>query len=148
MKKETLDETRESRLLYPEPPRIVEASRLKAVHVISFQQVFLERIGCFSVNSNWIEVYQDPPLETVKTCSSLARSLGLKVFAVRNGGECLGDKHLHSQLPRLNSSNRCLGGRGGQNASDVYRFTSKKTLSLNNQYPSIYLSDLVYLTSS
>lgn len=90
--------------------------------------MFPERIGCFSVESKRILEYQEPPLEIVKECSSLAGSHGLKVFAVRNGNKCLGDMHLLSTLPRLNSARGCLGGRGGQNVSDVYRLTSKKTL--------------------
>lgn len=90
------------------------------------QQVFPERIGCFSVESKRILKYQEPPIEIVKECSSLAWSRGFKAFAVRNGSECLGDKNLLSMLTRLNSSKGCLGGRGFQDVSDVYRLTSKK----------------------
>lgn len=85
--------------------------------------MFPERIGCFSVESKRILKYQEPPIEIVKECSSLAWSRGFKAFAVRNGSECLGDKNL---LSRLNSSKGCLGGRGFQEVSDVYRLTSKK----------------------
>lgn len=90
--------------------------------------MFLERVGCFYVASKRILVYRHPPLEIVKACGSLAWSRGLKAFAVRNGSECLGDKYLPSLLPRLNAMAGCLGGRGGQNMTDVYRFTCKKAL--------------------
>ena len=99
---------------------------------ISIQPVFPERIGCFYVESKRILKYQQPPLEIVKECSSLASSRGLRMFAVRSGKECLGDKHLLSMLPRLKPSQGCLGGRGGKNVSDVYRLTSKKALPLTS----------------
>lgn len=51
---------------------------------------------------------------------------------MRNGSECLGDKQLPSMLSLLNASEGCRGGRGGQNASDVYRLTSKKATALCN----------------
>ncbi|XP_078344041.1 uncharacterized protein LOC144629687 [Oculina patagonica] len=92
--------------------------------------VFPERIGCFSIEKEQINSLEnrDPRLETqrprpIQDCSSEAWSRGLKVFAVYNGSECLGDYNLSSILPRLNASEGCLGGRGGQNVTDVYRFT-------------------------
>ena len=51
---------------------------------------------------------------------------------MRNGSECLGDKQLPSMLSPINASEGCRGGRGGQNASDVYRLTSKKAIALCN----------------
>lgn len=95
-------------------------------NIPSVQQVFLDRVGCYYVKSKWILKHQDPPLGIVNACSFLAWSHGLKVFGVRNGSECLGDKHLPSILPGLNGSKGCLGGRGGQNMSDVYRLTSRR----------------------
>lgn len=74
--------------------------------------------------------HHEPSLEIVKTCSSVAWSHGLKYFAVRNGSECLGDKYLHSLLPQPIAARGCLGGRGGQNVNDVYRFTSKEAFLL------------------
>lgn len=91
----------------------------------------MERIGCFSVESQRLLEYQDPSSEVVMTCSSVALSSGLKVFAVRNGSECLGDKHLASILSQVNGSKGCVGGRGGQNVSDIYRLTSKKAFLFN-----------------
>lgn len=106
--------------------RSYEGSCLKnGFDIFHIQKVFHERIGCFTVKSNRILVYQHHPVDLVKACSSVVWSLGLKVFAVRNGSECLGDKDLPSMLPQLNASEGCFGGRGGQNASDVYRLTSK-----------------------
>lgn len=86
----------------------------------------MERIGCFSVESKRLLEHQDPSSEVVMTCSSVALSSGLKVFAVRNGSECLGDKRLAPILSQVNGSKGCVGGRGGQNVSDVYRLTSKR----------------------
>lgn len=88
--------------------------------------MFLERIGCFSVESKRLLEHQDPSSEVVMTCSSVALSSGLKVFAVRNGSECLGDKRLVTIISQVHGSKGCVGGRGGQNVSDVYRLTSKR----------------------
>ena len=64
----------------------------------------------------------------VQVCGSVALSRGLIVFAVHNGSECLGYSDVSATLPWLNVSRGCLGGKGGQNVTDVYRFTSKETL--------------------
>ena len=92
--------------------------------------VFHERIGCFSVGNTRISINQHPPPEFVMACRSAAQSLGLRVFAVRNSIECLGDNRLPSMLSHLSASEGCLGGRGGQNVSDVYRLTSKRAFAL------------------
>lgn len=76
--------------------------------------------------------HRDSPFEISKTCSSVAWSRGLKYFAVRNGSECLGNRNLSSMLSQLDTAKGCLGGRGGQNMSDVYRLTSKKAFRLSN----------------
>lgn len=91
----------------------------------------MERIGCFSVESKRLLEYQDPSSEIVMACSSVALSSGLKVFAVRNGSECLGDKDLASVLSQVNGLKGCVGGRGGKNVSDIYRLTSKKAFLFN-----------------
>ena len=101
---------------------------LKIFHILSLLQVFHERIGCFYVENSRILKHQEPPLETVGSCGSLAWSHGLKYFALRNGSECLAEKYLHSLLPQPISTRGCRGGRGGQSVSDVYRFTGKKAL--------------------
>lgn len=90
----------------------------------------VERIGCYSVESEVISLHQDYSLEIVKACSSVAWSRGLKSFAVRNGSECLSDENLPFVLPRLNASKGCSGGRGGRKVADVYHLTSKKAFSL------------------
>lgn len=94
--------------------------------------MFHERIGCFYIKSKRILEQEDPSSEMDKNCRSAAWSLGLKYFAVRNGSECLGDKHLPSILPKLNVTKGCSRGRGGQNVSDVYRLTSKKVFGLRH----------------
>jgi len=101
--------------------------------VFTFLQVFLERIGCFSVEKELINLLrnQKAPFERssfVQACGSVAWSRGLRVFAVHNGSDCLGYLDVSATLPRLNVSRGCLGGRGGQNVTDVYRFTSKEAL--------------------
>lgn len=101
--------------------------------MFAFLQVFLERIGCFSVEKELINLLrnQKAPFERsnfVQACGSVAWSRGLRVFAVHNGSDCLGYLDVSATLPRLNVSQGCLGGRGGQNVTDVYRFTSKKAL--------------------
>ena len=115
----------------------IPSYRYKELDVITFHLVFVERIGCFFVESKPILAHQVPSPEIVWACSSVAWSLSLKVFAVRNGSECLGDKHLPSLLPRLNASKECFGGRGGKNMSDVYRLTSKEVHTLDCYYSSI-----------
>jgi len=69
----------------------------------------------------------------VQACGSAAWSRGLRVFAVHNGRECLGHSDVSATFPRLNVSRGCLGGKGGQNVTDVYRFTSKETLIVFNE---------------
>ena len=91
--------------------------------------MFLERIGCFSMEKGLINLLknQEPALKRshfVQACGSAAWLRGLGVFAVHNGRECFGYSDVSATLPRLKVSPRCLGGKGGQ--KDVYRFTSKK----------------------
>ena len=92
--------------------------------------MFYERIGCFFVESKRLLKQQDPLFEVAKACSSEALSRGLKYFAVRNGSECLGDTNFLSVVPGLKALKGCLGGRGGQNVSDVYRLTSEEAFAL------------------
>ena len=97
--------------------------------------MFVERTGCFSIRKELINSLEnrEPLLERlhpVQACSSVAWSRGRKVFAVYNGSECLAGTNLSAMLPRLNASKGCLGGRGGQNVTDVYRFTSKEAFRL------------------
>lgn len=113
-------------IVFESQPQLNFTLTLNKFYMLSIQKVFLERVGCFFVEVQRLFVYEDPPLEIVKTCSTIALSRGLKVFAVRNGSECLGDKYLPSALPRLNVSEGCRGGRGGRNVSDVYRPKSKR----------------------
>ena len=99
---------------------------------LPFFKVFLERVGCFDIDKELINSLgnQDHPLEKrhpVQACNHVAWSRGLKVFAVYNESECLGDNRLLAILPQLNASEGCKGGRGGENVSDVYRYTSKET---------------------
>ena len=103
---------------------------LKLFDMLFLLQVFHERIGCYYVESKRMFGQQDSPVETAKTCRTVAWSRGQKYFALRNGSECLSDRHLSSLVPRLNAAKGCLGGRGGQNVSDVYRLTSKKAFGL------------------
>lgn len=100
--------------------------------MFAFFQVFFERIGCFSIEKEQINSLEnrDPRSELerphpVQDCGLEVWSRGLKVFAVFNGSECLSDNNLSAILPRLDVSEGCLGGRGGHNVTDVYRFTSK-----------------------
>ena len=90
--------------------------------------MFYERVGCFHVESKQLLEEHVLPFEIVKSCSLVAWSRGLKYFAVRDASKCLGDKHFLSTVLQLNAVKGCLGGRGGQNVSDVYRLKSKKTL--------------------
>ena len=103
--------------------------------MFAFLQVFLERIGCFSVEKDLINLLrnQEPPFERsnfVQACGSIAFSRGRRVFAVHNGSECLGYNYsdVSAILARLHVSQGCLRGRGGQNVTDVYRFTSRESL--------------------
>lgn len=91
-------------------------------------------MGCYSFERGQIKSleeqnillgpYSEGPFP-VQACGSASRPQGLTVFAVHDRGECLGDKNISSIIPLLNVSDKCSGGRGGKNAIDVYRFTSK-----------------------
>ena len=95
-----------------------------------------KRLGCFSIEftqrnsleipSSLEETYQEG-FHPVQACAAKAWSRGLKLFAVHDGGRCLGGGNLSTSLRGLNISGNCLGGRGAPNASDVYRFTSKNS---------------------
>lgn len=107
------------------PMKIIHRYGGKHLKSFFFLLVFYERMGCFHVKIERILIHQVSSSEIIKTCSTVAWSLGLIYFAVHNGSECFGEKRLQSLLPRLNASSGCFGGRGGPNVSDVYRLTSK-----------------------
>lgn len=91
-------------------------------------------MGCYSFGRGQIKsleehnIFGGPYSERpypVQACGPATRSQGLAAFAVYDRGEYLGDKNISSIIPLLNVSDKCSGGRGGKNAVDVYRFTSK-----------------------
>ena len=82
----------------------------------------------------------------VQACGSAAWSRSLRVFAVHNGRECLGYSDVSATLPRLKVSPGCLGGKGGQNVTDVYRFTSKETLLiLFNEWVILFVASFTFI---
>ena len=82
----------------------------------------------------------------VQACGSAAWSRDLRVFAVHNGRECLGYSDVSATLPRLKVSPGCLGGKGGQNVTDVYRFTSKETLLiLFNEWVILFVASFTFI---
>ena len=55
-------------------------------------------------------------------CFELARSLGFTVFALQNGGECLGSRTAHNDYRRFGKSKECKkDGKGGHFANQVYQ---------------------------
>lgn len=53
-------------------------------------------------------------------CADIAKELGYKVFAIKDGGQCLTSQSAHLTYTLLGRANDCSNGMGGQNSSDVY----------------------------
>lgn len=56
-------------------------------------------------------------------CAEVAKERGLSFFAIRNGGECLGDSNVHTKYKNHGKSDNCLDGEGGREAVNVYAIT-------------------------
>ena len=62
----------------------------------------------------------------IRRCAKVAYDLKLDVFAVQNGGQCLGGPDANLNYRKYGSSTRCReNGRGGPWANQVYRIFSK-----------------------
>lgn len=63
----------------------------------------------------------------IRRCAKVAYDLKLDVFAVQNGGQCLGGPQANLNYNKYGSSIQCQeNGRGGPWANQVYRIISKK----------------------
>lgn len=58
--------------------------------------------------------------QPISKCADVAKRLGLKVFAIQNGGQCFGGADDNS-YKRYGSSENCGDGVGGPLANDVYK---------------------------
>lgn len=63
----------------------------------------------------------------IRRCAKAAYDLHLHVFAVQNGGQCLGGTDANLSYNKYGSSTQCQGnGRGGPWANQVYKIISKR----------------------
>jgi len=62
--------------------------------------------------------YQNRP-DAIHACYQAARTQGMKIFGVQDGGHCQGDTNFNGYA-KYGASNRCSGGKGGPWANDVY----------------------------
>lgn len=63
----------------------------------------------------------------IRRCAKAAYDLQLNVFAVQNGGQCMGGIGTHLNYNRYGKSTQCQeNGRGGPWANQVYEIKSKK----------------------
>ncbi|CAH3141149.1 unnamed protein product [Pocillopora meandrina] len=94
-------------------------------------------LGCWADTSEWRDPSKrammvmeglDPNLadnyherkQPISKCADVAKRLGLKVFAIQNGGQCFGGAD-DNGYKRYGSSENCGDGVGGTLANDVYK---------------------------
>lgn len=59
--------------------------------------------------------------KTKKKCLNAARRKGYKMFALKNGGDCLSSPDGHLDVTtKYEKSGECVSGKGGANAMSVY----------------------------
>lgn len=62
----------------------------------------------------------------IRRCAKTAYDFQLDIFAVQNGGQCLGGPQAKVRYNKYGGSTQCQGnGRGGSWANQVYKITSK-----------------------
>ena len=91
-----------------------------------------QKVGCFRDPGNITSLEnKDPVLDicfkartnAVKKCAVAAAKRNFRVFAVKNGGECLSDSTAESDYNNTGSSDACKDdGEGGPKANEVYIF--------------------------
>ena len=57
----------------------------------------------------------------VEKCYKAALSNGYRVFALQDGGQCMGSPTAESDYKKYGESTACSGGKGGPLANDVYQ---------------------------
>ncbi|XP_028400371.1 uncharacterized protein LOC114523594 [Dendronephthya gigantea] len=68
-------------------------------------------------------------------CAEAAWDLGLKIFAVQNGGECMGEHDGERKYMKYGMSNLCHGdGLGGPYVNEVYRFLGNHIVPQDGSY--------------
>lgn len=68
-------------------------------------------------------------------CAEAAWDLELKVFALQNGGECMGEQDGERKYMKIGMSNLCHGdGLGGPYVNEVYRFLGNTIQPRDGQY--------------
>ena len=61
--------------------------------------------------------------DAIEKCFRVARERGLVLFALQDGGWCVGADNLNG-YKKYGSSDKCKNGKGGDLANDVYRITN------------------------
>ena len=63
--------------------------------------------------------------EAVQKCALATEKAGYLFFGVQYAGECWSGPQAHMTYKKYGISNRCVNGRGGNWAQDVYEIVSK-----------------------
>jgi len=58
--------------------------------------------------------------DAIEKCYQAASRLGFKYFAIQDGGWCAATTRAKAKFRKYGASNKCLGGKGGPRANDVY----------------------------
>ena len=58
--------------------------------------------------------------QPISKCAEVAKRLGLRVFAIQNGGQCFGGAD-ENTYKMYGSSEKCADGVGGSLSNDVYK---------------------------
>ena len=67
--------------------------------------------------------------KAVQKCALAAEKAGYSVFGVQHGGECWSGPQAHVTYKKYGTSTKCVNGKGGNWAQDVYAIVSKWCVS-------------------
>ena len=65
--------------------------------------------------------YNDPTTDLIGDCETYAKQKGWTVFAIQNQNECYTSAEAENTYQKHGQVDRCLNGKGGFNALDVYK---------------------------
>ena len=111
---------------------LLQCSQIEDIIVTEYRS-----LGCWADTTDWRDPSKrammvmeglDPLLadnyherkQPISKCADVAKRLGLRVFAIQNGGQCFGGAD-ENTYKTYGSSEKCADGVGGSLANDVYK---------------------------